>query len=86
MISEEEKQEFINNLNKFSNTKLCEIVITNRYIGVMRDEAVLSMEELVKRRNNGDNFDYETYIQQEFEKLPKLDLDLNKILSIKNWF
>lgn len=78
--------EFKENLEKFSSIRLCEIIVSNRYIGIMKEEAILAMNALAERRSSGDKFEYENYIQKEFDKLPQLSLDLNKILSIKNWF
>lgn len=74
-------QDFISNLKKYSNNKLCEIVVANRYLGIMRDEAIACMNELAQRRNNGDNFEYEKHIDELMSTLPKINLDLNKILK-----
>lgn len=73
---------FQENIPKTSNNKLCEIVVANRYLGVMREEAIMCMEELAKRRANGDNFDYENHIEQLIKTLPKIHLDMSKIMKI----
>ena len=74
-------EEFKNNIDKFSNNKLCEIVVANRYLGIMRDEAIASMEELAKRRAAGEEFAYEQHIEQLLSSLPKINLDLNQIMK-----
>lgn len=74
-------EEFKSNIDKMSNTKLCEIVVANRYLGMMRAEAISSMEELAKRRAAGDIFEYEKIIEDLISTLPKFDLDLDKILK-----
>lgn len=74
-------EEFTKNIEKFSNNKLCEIVVANRYLGIMRDEAIASMQELAKRRVAGDEFAYEQHIEQLLSSLPKINLDLNQIMK-----
>jgi hypothetical protein len=74
-------EEFRKNIDKCSNNKLCEIIVAQRYLGIMKEEALVSMEELAKRRTNGDQFAYEKHIDELFETLPKLNLDLNSIVK-----
>jgi hypothetical protein len=62
-------------------TKLCEIIVANRYLGIMKDEAILCMQELARRRGLGDDFEFEKYIVALQEKLPKLKLDVEKIMK-----
>lgn len=56
---------------------LCDIVITYRYLGMFKEYALSCMKELARRRTEGDDFDFETYIDAELSKLPKIDLKLN---------
>jgi hypothetical protein len=62
-------------------TKLCEIIVAHRYLGIMKDEAILCMQELARRRGLGDDFQFEEYIKALQEKLPKLKLDVEKIMK-----
>ena len=62
-------------------TKLCEIIVANRYLGIMKEEAVLCMQELARRRGLGDDFEFEKHIQEQQVKLPKIKQDMNKILK-----
>jgi hypothetical protein len=77
-------QEFKDNLSKMSNEKLCEVIVSHRYLGILKDQAVLSMEELSARRVNGDQFHYEKHIDELFSTLPKINIDLNSIMKKMN--
>lgn len=85
-------EELINfklNITTFSDFKLCEIIVSHRYLGVLKDEALVCMHELARRRKIGDDFDFENYIEIELKKLPSFKSDLNqisKIPSITNIF
>lgn len=78
--------EFKNTLQIISNNKLCEIIVANRYLGVMREEAIASMEELARRRVNGDEFKYESHIEQLLESLPKFNLDISNVIKLPRIF
>jgi hypothetical protein len=60
-------------IDQYSSTKLAEMVVAYRYLGVYRDLAIVAMEELAKRRGNGDPFEYEGYIKEKLEAMPKLE-------------
>lgn len=63
------------NIDKYSEIKLCEVIATFRYLGMMKDEALMSMVELARRRMLGDDFEYEKKIEEIFNTLPKFKLD-----------
>lgn len=68
----------------YSSEKLCEMIVCGRYIGFYPEVSVLCMEELAVRRDSGDVFDFETYIDTAYNSLPKLDFtvpDLRNVLS-----
>jgi len=76
------------NISSQSAIKLADMVITYRYLGLYKEASILAMEELGKRRASGDDFDFETYIAEKIETLPKLDtnvefkgIDMGTILS-----
>jgi len=73
---------FQQNLSNFSNKKLCEIIITARYFGSMNEESILCMTELAKRRDLGDTFDYESFIEIETHKLPDFKINLKKKIQV----
>lgn len=68
-----------------SSSKLCEIIVTQRYFGMMKEEAIVCMMELSRRRLLGDDFRYEEEIQKVLNTLPKFKLDMNSILKFKGF-
>lgn len=74
--------ELIENLPQFSVKKLCEIIIVARYLGSMNEEAIRCMEELNKRREAGNTFDYEEFISSEAKKLPEFKIDLRQKMNV----
>lgn len=77
-LKEDNNNDFNKNLSSFSNEKLCEIVAAYRYLGIMKNEAISSMEELAKRRLNGDQFNFEDKIIELQKDLPQINIDLSK--------
>lgn len=72
------------NIPSYPSKKLCEMIVCGRYIGFYQDISILCMEELAIRRDAGDQFDFETYIDESYNSLPKLDFtvpDLRSVLS-----
>lgn len=72
------------NIPSYPSKKLCEMIVVGRYVGFYPEISILCMEELAMRRDAGDNFDFETYIDEAYNSLPKLDFtvpDLQSILS-----
>lgn len=67
-------QEIKNNIPTFSSDKLCQFVICHRYLNYSKDLSILAMEELAKRRINGDNFDFESYIDKCLSELPAINI------------
>jgi hypothetical protein len=65
-----------------SSFKLCEIIASNRYLGIMRSEAIICMEELARRRLLLDDFKYEEYINDVYNKFPKFKFDVQKLFDI----
>jgi hypothetical protein len=63
---------------------LCARVIAYRALGFEKDKAVLAMQELKRRADNGDSFDYNEFIKLELNKLPKFDPNRLEKIKIKN--
>ena len=82
-MSKSAEDDFKLQLDSMKIERLCDIVVASRYLGSLKDEALLAMEELAKRRNSGDTFKFEEYIEIELKKLPSFNLDINKILKFK---
>ncbi len=55
-----------------SSKDLAAFVVLYRALGMGREFSILCMEELCKRRNTGDEFKYEEYIEEELTKIPKV--------------
>ncbi len=68
------------------STKLADIVIAFRYLGWYRDLSIKSMEELSKRREAGDSFQFEQYIEDNIAKLPKMDIKMPNLDNILKSF
>jgi hypothetical protein len=71
---------FEEQLGTASSEKLCEVIVSQRYLGIMRDEAILCMKELAKRRASGDTFEFEKRIEEILNSLPKIKIDMNEVL------
>jgi len=69
------------NIKQFSNEKLCEIIVSNRYLGVLREEALACMHELAWRREQGEIFAYEQKIEELLLSLPKINLNLKEVMN-----
>jgi hypothetical protein len=61
------------NISAQSSTKLAEMIVCYRYLGLYKEESIMAMEELVKRRESGDQFDFEQYVEEQLAGLPKMD-------------
>jgi hypothetical protein len=60
----------------FSSEKLCEIIVCDRYFGCFKEVAIICMEELAKRRISGDNFEFETHIENSLKEMPELNFSM----------
>lgn len=58
-------------------------IVAYRALGLFKDEARAAMIELAKRKNEGDDFDYEAYIKEKLDEVPKsqLNTDVIKFMS-----
>lgn len=72
------------NIPTYNSNKLCEMIVCDRYFGFNQEISIMCMEELAKRRMNGDNFQFEDYIEESMKGLPSLDFsgfDIRSMLS-----
>ena len=84
-----EQQQNENFKKKCSEIKSCDSkflaaqLVIYKALGIDREFALACMEELATRRKNGDDFEYESFIEEELAKIPdfKNILDLKKILK-----
>jgi hypothetical protein len=66
-----------------SSKILAGFVVVYRTLGIFKERSILCMQELMARRNAGDDFNFEEYIENEVANMPKpTDLGgLSKILG-----
>jgi hypothetical protein len=74
--------------NKFksadSKTLAAQIVLF-KTLGVGKENAVKCMEELSFRRTNGDDFQFENWIEEEVKKVPKTtNSNFSSMLKLEN--
>lgn len=75
--------EFKENISTYLSPFLCDIIVSNRYILYNNDLQIICMQELSKRRHNGDQFDFESYIDNKTKELPPIDFKgIAKIIEI----
>ena len=76
------EEEIIKLLPQYSSTKLADMIIVHRYFGLFKTAFGVAMDELSRRRINGDSFDYEKYVEDNLNSLPKLDFQVGDIFSL----
>ena len=66
-----------------SSESLAAIIIAFRALHLYRDESRNAMIELMRRKKNGDTFDFEKFIAEKLNQLPKSQLnpDVIRLLS-----
>lgn len=72
------------NIPDYNSKKLCEMIVCNRYFGFNQEITEICMQELSKRRINGDNFEFENFIDESTKSLPPLDFSGFDIRNILN--
>ena len=68
--------------DKPSSEALAAMIVAYRSLGLFKDEAKQAMADLAKRRDEGDNFDFESFIDAKLNEVPKSDInsDVSKFL------
>lgn len=72
------------NVPQYTSQKLCEMIVCDRYFGFDKKVSVICMEELSKRRETGDAFDFETQIELFEKEMPIMEtgtFDIRKVLQ-----
>lgn len=72
------------NLPLYSNEKLCEMIVADRYLGFGKKISVICMEELAKRRVAGDTFHFESHIDKVQSEMPELNFNMPDIREVLN--
>lgn len=55
-----------------SSESLAVCVITYRALGIDKGLAIVCMEELARRRQMGEEFDYESFIEENVSEMPQM--------------
>ena len=76
------EEEIIQRIPELPSSKLADLIVAQRYLGMYAALSKLAMEELAKRRGNNDSFAYEQYINEKLVSLPKLKIDLKDFGSL----
>lgn len=74
------------NMVNYDSKKLCQMVVAYRYLKMNKDLSISAMEELSKRRQAGDNFDFEKFIQESLDELPVIDFSMPDLRTLLNNF
>jgi hypothetical protein len=82
-----DEKEILAQINQYSSTKLAEMIVAHRYLGISDTICIAAMQELGARRAAGEDFDFETFIKENSQTLPKLDIkvpamDLGALLQM----
>lgn len=64
-----------------TSEQLAAIVVSYRVLGINRNLSIECMSELLRRKDNGDVFDYEAFIKAEVDKMPKMSQASNRYMS-----
>ena len=67
-------EELKNICSKSSNEVLAAHVVVYRHLGIQKQTAIICMEELSFRKNNGSDFNYEEYINEQLKQMPPIQL------------
>lgn len=60
-------------VSKGNSRNLAAHIVVYKSLGIDKDLALLCMEELAKRRANGEDFDFEDFVETELVKIPKIE-------------
>ena len=80
------KEDTSKSISSYSSRKLCEIIVSYRYLGLNKALAISAMNELGSRRDSGDPTNFENEIELMLSELPQIDFkipDLRNIFSTK---
>lgn len=61
-------QEQLQELLKTDSKNIASLIVINRILGGFKEETKFCMIELMKRKINGDTFDFESFINESLEK------------------
>lgn len=87
-IEEKKQAEFIQKIitiGQIQSKALCAQVVLYRSLAISKQIALICMDELSRRRKDGEEFNYEEYIETELKKIPEIKpTDLKAIPGMLN--
>lgn len=69
VLSIEEIKTLFSNKEKCSSEFLCNLIVASTLFNINKSQQIFAMKELVARRVDGENFDYENIINSKLEEL-----------------
>lgn len=69
--------------NVYDSESLASYIVAYKYLNINKDFAVFCMNELSRRRNLGEDFDFESFIEDKLKSLPKIENE-TKNNTLKN--
>ena len=75
-------EEFTKNISSYKSEKLCSIIASSNVLKLNKEVSLLCMKELSFRREKGENFDFEGYIEQLSATFPKLEFTIPSLMDI----
>ncbi len=58
-------------------------VVSYRILNLNKEAAIEAMQELSRREANGDNFDYDSYINKKIEEIPSPSMGHERMETLK---
>lgn len=74
----------IKNIEKYTSESLAAKIVSYRILKINKEEAKDAMKELLKRKISGDNFDYNSYIKEKIDLIPKPTVGTDQLNILKN--
>lgn len=71
-------------MNDKSSEVLALQVVCYRTLGIGKENSILAMQELSLRKQNGDTFDFNAYIESKIKEIPDSHAKINQQDLLKN--
>lgn len=77
-------KDILEKISSFSSENLANIIVCYKYIGMYKDIFIAAMQELAKRRGDGEVFDFESYIESSLKELPDIGVKITNFSGFIN--
>lgn len=71
-------------IDTYSSDALCSIIASDRHLKINSELQVICLQELDKRRSNGDDFDFESKINEKMASYPKININIGQLSDLFN--